>query len=118
LKRIRAAGLHAGIALHPSTPFSAALPFVNDIDLLVMTVVPGFGGQPFMEKETMPKLAEARDYRDAHGLGFHLEVDGGIYTHTAPIAKQHGANLFVCGTSSFGPPDMKQSMADLAASVA
>ena len=119
LKRIRAAGLHAGIALHPSTPFSAALPFVNDIDLLlVMTVVPGFGGQPFMEKETMSKLAEARDYRDTHGLGFHLEVDGGIYTHTAPIAKQHGANLFVCGTSSFGPPDMKQSMADLAASVA
>jgi ribulose-phosphate 3-epimerase len=119
LKRIRAAGLHAGIALHPSTPFEAALPFVNDIDmLLVMTVVPGFGGQPFMEKETMPKLAAARDYRDQHGLKFHLEVDGGIYTNTAPIAKQHGANLFVCGTSSFGPPDMGQSMRDLAAAVA
>ena len=119
LKRIRAAGLHAGIALHPSTLFEAALPFVNDIDLLlVMTVVPGFGGQPFMEKETMPKLAAARDYRDQHGLKFHLEVDGGIYTNTAPIAKQHGANLFVCGTSSFGPPDMGQSMRDLAAAVA
>jgi len=119
LKCIRAAGLHAGIALHPSTPFEAALPFVNDIDLLlVMTVVPGFGGQPFMEKETMPKLAAARDYRDQHGLKFHLEVDGGIYTNTAPIAKQHGANLFVCGTSSFGPPDMGQSMRELAAAVA
>ena len=119
LKRIRAAGVHCGIALHPSTPFEAALPFVNDIDLLlVMTVVPGFGGQPFMEKETMPKLAAARDYRDSHGLKFHLEVDGGIYTHTAPIAKQNGANLFVCGTSSFGPTDMNQSMCDLAASVA
>ncbi len=119
LKRIRAAGLHCGLALHPNTPFEAALPFVKDIDLLlVMTVVPGFGGQPFMEKETMPKLAAARDYRDAHGLSFHLEVDGGIYTNTAPIAKQHGANLFVCGTSSFGPPDMNQSMRDLEASVA
>ena len=119
LKRIRAAGLHAGIALHPSTPFEAALPFVNDIDLLlVMTVVPGFGGQPFMEKETMPKLAAARDYRDQHGLKFHLEVDGGIYTNTAPIARQHGANLFVCGTSSFGPPDMGQAMRELAAAVA
>lgn len=118
LKRIRAAGLHAGIALHPNTPFEAALPFVNDIDLLlVMTVVPGFGGQPFMEKETMPKLAAARDYRDQHGLNFHLEVDGGIYTNTAPIAKQHGANLFVCGTSSFGPPDMGRAMRDLAAAV-
>ena len=119
LKRIRAAGLHAGIALHPSTPFEAALPFVNDIDLLlIMTVVPGFGGQPFMEKETMPKLAAARDYRDQHGLKFHLEVDGGIYTNTAPIARQQGANLFVCGTSSFGPPDMGQAMRDLAAAVA
>ncbi|MBL9130159.1 MAG: ribulose-phosphate 3-epimerase, partial [Verrucomicrobiaceae bacterium] len=114
LKRIRAAGKHCGIALHPSTPFEAALPFVNDIDLLlVMTVVPGFGGQPFMEKETMPKLAAARDYRDVHGLKFHLEVDGGIYTHTAPVARRNGANLFVCGTSSFGPPDMGEAMRGL-----
>jgi len=119
LKRIRAAGIQCGIALHPDTPFEAALPFVRDIDLLlVMTVVPGFGGQPFMEKETMPKLAAVRDHRDANGLSFHLEVDGGIYTNTAPIARNHGANLFVCGTSSFGPPDMKAAMADLAASVA
>lgn len=118
LKRIREAGLHAGIALHPHTPFSAALPYIRDIDLLlIMTVVPGFGGQPFMEHETMPKLAEARDYRDAEGLTFHLEVDGGIYPSTAPIAKKHGANLFVCGTSSFGPADMGLAMKELATSV-
>lgn len=119
LKRIRAASLKCGIALHPDTPFEAALPFVRDIDLLlIMTVVPGFGGQPFMEKETMPKLAAARDHRDSNGLTYHLEVDGGIYTSTAPVARRHGANLFVCGTSSFGPPDMKASMAELAAAVA
>lgn len=119
LKRIRAAGLKCGLALHPDTPFDAAIPYARDIDLLlIMTVVPGFGGQPFMEKETMPKLAAGRDYRDANGLSFHLEVDGGIYTNTAPIARKHGANLFVCGTSSFGPPDMKQAMTELAASVA
>jgi ribulose-phosphate 3-epimerase len=114
LKRIRAAGKHCGIALHPSTPFEAALPYVHDIDLLlVMTVVPGFGGQPFMEKETMPKLAAARDYRAQHGLNYHLEVDGGIYVHTAPIAKQNGANLFVCGTSFFGPADTAAAMQEL-----
>lgn len=118
LKRIRAAGKHCGLALHPSTPFEAALPFVGDIDLLlVMTVVPGFGGQPFMEKETMPKLAAARDYRDAHGLSYHLEVDGGIYTNTAPIAKANGANLFVCGTSFFGPPSAEEAMAGLKTAV-
>ena len=119
LQRIRAAGLHCGIALHPDTPFEAALPYVAMIDLLlVMTMGPGFGGQPFMEAETMPKLAAARDHRDANGLSFHLEVDGGIYTTTAPIARQHGANLFVCGTSSFGPPDMSVAMQELKASVA
>jgi ribulose-phosphate 3-epimerase len=119
LRRIRTAGLHAGIALHPDTPFEAAIPYLQDIDLLlIMTVVPGFGGQPFMEKETMPKLAAARDYRDAHQLKYHLEVDGGIYPHTVPIARRHGANLLVCGTSSFGPPDMAAAMRELAAAAA
>ncbi len=118
LRRIRGAGLHAGLALNPATPLQDALPYLDEIDLLlVMTVVPGFGGQSFME-ETMPKLAAARHHRDTHGLKYCLEVDGGIYTNTAPIARQHGANLFVCGTSSFGPADMGQSMRDLAASVA
>jgi ribulose-phosphate 3-epimerase len=119
LERIRAAGKKCGIALHPSTPFEAALPYIQQIDLLlIMTVVPGFGGQPFMEKETMPKLAAARDYRDQHGLRYHLEVDGGIYAHTAPIAKKHGADLFVCGTSFFGQPYAAAAMAQLSAAVA
>ena len=119
LRRIRAAGLKCGLALHPNTPFEAAERYAEQIDLLlVMTVVPGFGGQPFMEKETMPKLAAARDFRDARGLGYHLEVDGGIYAHTAPIARDHGANLFVCGTSSFGPADMGAAMRGLEAAVA
>ncbi len=119
LKRIRDAGRHCGLALHPATPFEVAKPYLEQIDLLlIMTVVPGFGGQPFMENETMPKLAAARDYRDLHGLKYHLEVDGGIYAHTAPIAKKHGANLFVCGTSFFGPPDASDAMKQLAAAVA
>ncbi len=119
LARIRAAGLTCGVALHPDTPFEAALPYADQIDLLlVMTVVPGFGGQPFMEKETMPKLKAAQQHRDANGLGYHLEVDGGIYTHTSPIARANGANLFVCGTSSFGQADMSRAMKELADSVA
>ena len=123
LKRIKAAGISAGMVLNPATPFESAVPFLSMIDLLlIMTVVPGFGGQPFMEKETMPKLAAARDYRDANALKYHLEVDGGIYANTAPSARKHGANLFVCGTSSFGsvnkPKDMAQAMAELTESVA
>ena len=119
LGRIRAAGLQCGLALRPDTPLEDALPHLADIDLLlIMTVVPVFGGQPFMEAETMPKLAAAREFRDNNGLKFHLEVDGGIYAHSAPVARRHGANLFVCGTSAFGPPDMKKAVAELQAAVA
>ena len=101
--------------LNPATPFEAAKPYLGMIDLLlIMTVVPGFGGQAFMEAEAMPKLQEAKKYRDTHNLRYHLEVDGGIYMNTAPIAKRHGANLFVCGTSAYGPTDMKAAMAGLA----
>ena len=118
LQRIKDAGLSAGLVLNPATPFEAAVPYLHLVDLvLIMTVVPGFGGQPFLEKETMPKLAAARDYREQHGLKYHLQVDGGIYLNTAPIAKEHGANLFVCGTSAYGPKDMGQSMRDLKACV-
>lgn len=118
LKRIRSAGAHAGLVINPATPFSAAQPYLELVDLLlIMTVVPGFGGQPFMEAETMPKLAEAAAYRKERGLAYHIEVDGGIYANTAPIARKHGANLFVCGTSAYGPKDMGSAMAALAESV-
>ncbi len=114
LARIKAAGLGVGVAINPATPFEAALPYLHMVDLLlVMTVVPGFGGQPFMEKETMPKLDAACAYREQHGLGYHIQVDGGIYTHTAPIARRHGANLLVCGTSAFGHADMTAAVAEL-----
>jgi ribulose-phosphate 3-epimerase len=116
LDRIRASGRKCGLALRPETPFEAAVPLLEKIDLLlIMTVVPGFGGQAFMERETMPKLAAARDHRDRNGMTFHLEVDGGIHAGTVPIARRHGANLLVCGTSAFGAADMSQSMRDLLA---
>jgi ribulose-phosphate 3-epimerase len=106
LAHIRAAGLRAGLALRPETEFSAVEPFLGAIDLLlVMTVVPGFGGQKFME-ETMPKCSAAREWRARHGGRFHIEVDGGIYPDTARIALAHGANALVAGTALFGSADM------------
>lgn len=107
LGRIRAAGLGAGLALNPATPFSEVEPFLGQIDLLlVMTVVPGFGGQSFMEKETMPKCEAAREARGRLGLSYHIEVDGGIDQETVSIAGTHGANVMVAGTSLYGAPDM------------
>ncbi len=111
LSRIRAAGLACGLALNPATPFGAVIPYLDQIDLLlVMTVVPGFGGQAFMETETMPKVAAARSHRESHGLAYHIEVDGGIDQRTVGIAGEHGANVMVAGTALYGAPDMAEAV--------
>ena len=114
LRRIRDAGLGCGLALNPATPFEAAVPYLGEIDLLlVMTVVPGFGGQAFMEAETMPKVAAAREFRESRALSFHIEVDGGIDGRTAAIAAAHGANVLVAGTALYGAEDMAVAVASM-----
>ena len=106
LAAIREAGCGCGLSLNPATPFEAVVPFLDLIDiLLIMTVVPGFGGQAFMP-ETMPKVKAAADARATLGLDFRIQVDGGINATTAGIAKAHGADTFVVGTSTFGAKDM------------
>lgn len=106
LKRIRDAGCQAGLAINPATPLEDALPYLDQIDLLLcMTVVPGFGGQSFMH-EVMPKIERAIQIREQDGLDFHIEVDGGIDATTAVAATQAGANVLVAGSSTFCAPDM------------
>ena len=113
LKAIRDAGVLAGLALNPATPFEDVLPYLDQIDLLLpMTVVPGFGGQSFME-EMMSKVEAAATFRDENGLNFHIEVDGGINAKTAAIAGNAGANVLVAGSSSFQAPDMKAAIAEM-----
>ncbi len=100
-KRLKAAGARAGIAIRPGTPLSYVAELLPYFDmLLVMTVEPGFGGQAFMA-ETMPKLAEAREYADRNGLSIQLQVDGGVDERTIQIAAEHGADTFVAGSSVF-----------------
>ena len=106
LGRIRAAGRTAGLSLRPGTSFNALLPFLDQIDLLlVMTVEPGFGGQPFMP-EMLEKIEKAAAYRAENGLAFHIQVDGGIKAEQAKLTKAAGANVLVAGTSVFGQPDL------------
>ncbi len=101
LAAIRGAGMRAGLALKPGTPFDAALPHAAELDLLlVMTVEPGFGGQSFMA-DMMPKVEAAKRHREAHGLRYLIEVDGGIGVDTAPRARAAGADVFVAGNSVY-----------------
>jgi ribulose-phosphate 3-epimerase len=102
---IRTRGARAALAINPETPVAAVHDLVSDLDmLLVMSVHPGFGGQPFIP-ETLPKLEEARRLRARLGKDFLIEVDGGITTENAGHAAAAGADVIVAGTAIFRAPD-------------
>jgi ribulose-phosphate 3-epimerase len=118
LAGIRAAGCLAGLSLRPGTPLERALPFLTETDLLLlMTVEPGFGGQPFMP-EMLPKIEAASRFREEHGLKFRIEVDGGIDAETAPLTVAHGADTLVAGTSLFKAERMEEAVSELRSSCA
>jgi ribulose-phosphate 3-epimerase len=103
LARIRTLGCCNGIVLNPDTPAEAAEPFLNEVDLiLLMTVQPGFGGQSFRE-DVLPKIRAIHERRQALGLGFRIEVDGGVDGRTAPLCIQAGADTLVAGSAYFRP---------------
>lgn len=113
LGRIRKAGKKAGLAISPPTPLERVKPFLGEFDiLLVMTVNPGFGGQPFMT-EMMEKVRTAAGWREEAGLDFHIEVDGGIKVETAKISREAGADVMVAGTSVFKAGDTAEEIAAL-----
>lgn len=113
LRGIRESGCTAGLSLNPATPFEAVIPYLDQIDLLlVMTVVPGFGGQAFMP-ETLPKIRAAADYRALNNLEFQIQVDGGVNAETGRACREHGANVFVAGTYVFRAQDPKAAVDSL-----
>jgi ribulose-phosphate 3-epimerase len=105
LARIRALGCQCGIVLNPGTPAAAIEHLLAQVDLvLVMTVQPGFGGQPF-RRDMLPKLRQIDTWRRERGLTFRLEVDGGIDLANAAECRAAGADTFVAGTSFFRATD-------------
>jgi ribulose-phosphate 3-epimerase len=105
LDRVRAAGKKAGLSIKPGTPLDQARPLFGRFDiLLIMTVEPGFGGQPFMQ-EMIEKIRVADRLRKDLGLGFLIEVDGGITVETASLCRDAGADVMVAGTSVFTAAD-------------
>ncbi len=105
LARIRALGCQNGLVLNPGTPASAVEPFLAQVDLiLVMTVQPGFGGQPF-RRDMLSKLTQLDTWRRERSLTFRLEVDGGVDLATGADCRAAGADTFVAGTSFFKAPD-------------
>ena len=117
LWKVKSLGLKVGLAINPSTGISNVQPYLDQIDqLLIMTVVPGFGGQPFIA-EMLPKIQQASVWRRERNLAFRIEVDGGINLVTAPECAAVGADTFVSGTALFGQRQFKKAVKKMRALV-
>lgn len=105
---IHACGCKAGISIKPGTPARAVLPFIHDVDnILVMTVEPGFGGQGYIH-EMNGKIEDIR--RMIGDREVYLQVDGGINRETVSEAVGSGADLIVAGSYLFRAPDMGEAV--------
>ena len=115
LDAIRAAGCKAGMTIKPGTPAEALSPWLDRLDLvLVMSVEPGFGGQKF-QSSALRKLEALKAEREARGLPFLLEVDGGVNAETAPFCVEAGADVLVEGSAVFAAADPAAEVRALAA---
>jgi ribulose-phosphate 3-epimerase len=105
LRTIRAAGARAGLALNPATPVEPYADLLGEIDmLLVMTVEPGFGGQPFLDV-VLPKIRRARELIGGRDLAVWLQVDGGVSETTIERCAEAGADVFVAGAAVYSAAD-------------
>jgi ribulose-phosphate 3-epimerase len=110
LWKIRSLNCRVGLAINPPTTMAHVEPLLDQIDLLlIMTVNPGFGGQPFIH-ETLTKIEQARTWRDERNLGYRIEVDGGINFETAVECARAGADTFVSGTALFGRSNLRAAV--------
>lgn len=113
LRYIRSLGVKCGVSVSPGTPVEKVLPFAEEFDmLLVMSVVPGKGGQKLIES-TLQKAETARTFFERHGLVRDIEMDGGITVENAPRVIAAGVNVIVAGSTVFGAADMRAAIAQL-----
>jgi ribulose-phosphate 3-epimerase len=114
LQLIKQYGARAGAVINPATPVEHLIPVLDDVDyILIMTVNPGFGGQPFIPS-TLDKIRRLRSIlneREIHHID--IEVDGGINTDTARQVVAAGANVLVAGNAIFGRPDRQLALTEL-----
>ncbi len=101
IAQIRESGMEAGVAVNPGTSIRSIDEVVADLDLLlIMTVNPGWGGQPFIDS-MVSKVSRARGLLDELELGVTLEVDGGIKAENAGLVVRAGADQLVAGSAVY-----------------
>ena len=105
LRKMEECKVKKAVALRPITAAEAVLPYIKDIDMvLVMTVEPGFGGQSFMA-DMMPKVSQLKEWLEDINPDCLIEVDGGVDAKTHSVCKEAGANVLVAGSAYFKATD-------------
>lgn len=113
VQHIHEAGMLAGVTLNPATPVETLTDIIQDVDLvLIMSVEPGFGGQPFI-RHTLEKVRRLKGLRDASGSKAMIEVDGGVNAKTGAELAEAGADILVAGSYVFGAPDINEAIRSL-----
>jgi ribulose-phosphate 3-epimerase len=113
LKVIRDSSIKAGLAVVPSTPVESVFDILPYMDMvLVMSVDPGFYGQPFMEN-SLSRIRRLRDFTKAEGLDVLIQVDGGINAENIAKVVSAGADVIVAGNSAFRGGDPNSSVKEL-----
>jgi len=113
LQLVRKLGMRAGLAINPETPFEAAVPYLEEIDVLnCMTVNPGWAGQAFL-RDVLPKIRAAREHIERAGLEIDISVDGGVNLETGRECLDAGANVLGAATAIFGRSDAAAAAAEM-----
>ncbi len=113
LDDIKGRGLRAGLALNPATEVQALEPWLPELDFaLVMTVVPGFGGQSLIE-EALPKVQALKALARSRGRELEVEVDGGVKYGNLPEVIRAGADAIVVGSSIFAASDRRAAAGEI-----
>lgn len=108
---IKQYGIKAGISIKPNTEISAILPFIDDIDLiLIMSVEPGFGGQKF-DNNALSRIDVLR--KSIKNKNIIIEVDGGINNETAKLCRDANVDILVAGTAVFKSDNYEKSIKEL-----
>ena len=102
IEEIRKKEARCGLSISPATPVEKILPYLDKVDMvLIMTVVPGFGGQALIP-ETLDKVRVVRRHALNRDLKLDIQVDGGIKSDNIGLATEAGANIIVAGSAIFG----------------
>ena len=101
LKKIKDCGCRVGLSIKPGTPVDALMPFLGEIDMiLMMSVEPGFGGQGYLPEST-DRIKAVKEMIEKSGYNIDLEVDGGIRLDNLAMVLDAGINVVVAGSAVF-----------------